>query len=149
MGIAVTPYQYADQLRKDFADYAVAECSLEIPAETFTQYATQVIACASLTAAVTEAAAQPINEGGQACEFIQIATINIALARECAYEMNDDGTNNVPQIDLISAQADIDADCLWTWAAQLPFYIFKDFTMQFVNTGGLQITTLSLTIGVP
>ena len=145
----MTPLQYADQLRKDFADYAVDTCQLEIPKETFTQYATQVIACASLTAAVTEAAAQPINEGGQTCSYGQIATINIALARECAYEMNDDGTNDVEKINAISAQADKDADCLWTWAEQLGFWLFKDFTMSFMNTGGLQITTLSLTIGVP
>lgn len=151
----MTPLEYADQIRKQFEDYATDVCELTLPEEKqrYSRLGAAVIACESLIAAVTDAQAIPINEGGgtawNACQFTQQATIIITLARECSYEMEEDGTDDPVQVAAISASMDKDGECLWTWAHDLETHMGKSFEVSFTLLGGLAITALSLTVGVP
>lgn len=146
----MTPFEYADSLRKDFEDFS-ATCSppVTIPAMSYTKLGEQVIACESLIFAVTDISAQPLFENGMVCGFLQVGTIIATLARDCAYEMEEDGTENVEQVAAIAADLDRDSDCLWGWALTVDPYMVKDFGIGFTIIGGLAITSLSLTLGVP
>jgi len=145
----MTPLEYADHLRKDFEEYAVA-CGVAIPKVSYSKTGDMVISCESLIAAASSVDATPLfDEQGGKCGYIQVGTFIIALSRDCAYEMEDDGTENVEEVKRISAQTDKDADCLWSWVLSIDPYWAKDFSIGFANTGGLAISSLQLTIGVP
>lgn len=146
----MTPYEYAEALRKEFEDFAHnCQPAVTIPEMSYSKLGEQVIACESLIFAVTDISAQPLFENGMVCGFIQVGTIVVTLARECSYEMRDDGSEDVDQVTAIAVQLDRDSDCLWDWAQRVEPFIVKDFSIGFVNTGGLAITSLTLTVGVP
>ena len=147
----MTPLEFADHLRKDFESYA-SEFSppVAIPEMSFSKMGEQVIACESLIFAATDLAAQPLfDEQGGRCGDIQVGTYVITSARDCAYEMEEDGTDNVEEVTAISKQIDHDGDCLWDRALSIDEYMAKDFSLGFAITGGLAISSLQLTTGVP
>jgi hypothetical protein len=147
----MTPLEFADHLRKDFESYA-SEFSppVGIPEMSYSKMGEPVIACGSLIVATTDLAAQPLFDNiGGVCGYIQVGTFLVALSRDCAYEMNDDGTDNVEEVVEISKQTDHDGDCLWSWALSIDPYMTKDFSLGFAITGGLAISSLQLTLGVP
>ena len=147
----MTPLEYGDHLRKDFESYAEnLNPPLTIPKSSYSKMGEAVIANEALVVAATGADATPLfDEQGGRCGYIQVGTYIMALSRDCAYEMNDDGSDNVAEVQRISKQIDRDGDALWDWALTLDAYMTKDFSLGFALTGGLAITSLQLTVGVP
>ena len=138
-----TPWQYGQELLDQLEQIVVP-----LPDERYAQLGGQVIACESLIVASTGIQAQEVLDTPR-CDVVQVATYDITLARECANVSNDDGTNNPEAIVDVSAQIDQDADALWRWAQGLEYFWTKTFDVSWVITGGLAITTLTLTVGVP
>ena len=138
-----TPWQYGKVLLESLEGWVVP-----LPDERFAQVGGQVVSCESLIVATTGANSQEML-GAPQCDVIQVATYEVTVARECSDMSNNDGTNDQPAIAAVSAQMDQDGDALWRWAQQLEFYWVKSFDLGWVITGGLGITSLSLTVGVP
>ena len=147
----MTPLEYAEHLRKEFEDFALGcDPVVKLPELSYSKMGDPVIACEALIFASTNVDATPLfDEVGAKCGVIQVGTFIAALARDCAYEMNEDGSDNVVEVKRISEQIDHDGDCLWDWALTVDGYMVKDFSLGFAITGGLAITSLQMTIGVP
>lgn len=147
----MTPLEFGDHLRKDFESYAEnLNPRLAVPESSYAKMGDPVIATESFIVASTNVDATPLfDEQGGRCGYIQVGTYVIALSRDCAYEMNDDGSDNVEEVKRISNQIDRDGDALWDWALTIDGYMSKDFSLGFALTGGLAITSLQLTTGVP
>ena len=138
----MTPLAYANKLLDDLK----AACSA--PEMAYAQVGQQVIGCESLIIAVTGTDAREMQTGGLNCDYSQIATFVVTLARECAIEFNDEGFDDPDEVKRVSEQMDQDGECLWKWALSIDPYLEKDFNIGFQIMGGLAITSLQLTLGV-
>ena len=138
-----TPLEQADLFLKQLQD----RCQ-SFPSLAYTQVGSQVVGCESLIVAVTGVDGQALGPQNLKCDFAQIGTFVITVARDCAIEFDDEGFDDPVEISRISQQIDADGDCLWAWAQNLDPYLQKDFSIAFDLTGGIAITSLQLTIGI-
>ena len=139
----MTPLEYGQELLDDLKARV-----LSAPANSYAQLGPPIIDCESIIVAATGADGQPLS-GVPNCDIAQIGTYSVSIARDCSDVANEDGTTDVTALNKVSEQQDTDAKSLWEWAEGLDFFITKSFSVGWVITGGLAITTLTLTIGVP
>ena len=137
-----TPLSYARILLDDLSNSIVP-----LPDERYAQLGGQVVVCESLIIGTTGITSQEML--GPQCDVVQVASYDITLARDCANVSNDDGSNNGPAIVAVSDQIDADADALWRWAQGLEYYVTKTFDITWVITGGIAITTMTISLGIP
>ena len=138
-----TPLEFGKALLDDLTAVVVP-----LPGERYATLGNVVVSCESLIVSSTGVDGQQLSDVPQ-CDVVQIGGYVISLARECSNVANDDGTTNVAVAETVSVKMDKDAETLWNWAQGLEVYITKDYSVAWVITGGLAITTLSLTVGIP
>jgi hypothetical protein len=133
----MTPYELAQEV------LATVETELgeATPAVKFAKLGAQVVDCESLIVAATglEPSALPNCECGS-------ATIVVTLARDCANEANQDGSNNPEAISSISSEISGDGTAL-TAVAKL--WLQAQWSIGWSIQGGIAITSLQLTIPLP
>lgn len=142
----MTPLEYAEELRKLAADELVV-AGATVPSRTWSQLGDIVLECEALVSSVTNMIALEL--GGPPCDYGQVGIITISIGRECANVSNDDGTTNVEAALAVAAQQDRDGEALWNVGEAVEAFLQKDFAMAWAILGGIAITTLTLTIGIP
>lgn len=92
------------------------------------------------TTGVREQALYPL--GARECQMLQIIDLVAEIARECAFEGNQDGTTNPDEVIGTSEQQDADTEALMAWAVSLPRPPETVSLISFENQGALAVTTL-------
>jgi len=140
----MTPLEYAQEVLKLAEQQLIAD-DVAVPGRTWAQLGQVVLECEALVASVPTANSFDL---GDNCAAGQVATVLVSIARDCANVFDDDGVTIIPAQEQISAQQDADGQALWDLAQQLETIYVKTWSIDYVITGNLAITTLSLTIGI-
>lgn len=127
------------------------EPDYSLPTNQYARVGTAVVSCASVQVAAldmqTEGAALGVLTV-DCNDAIQLSSFACIISRDCGWEANEDGSDNLEAVAAVSAMGAEDADFLWTWANNYDEYISKAFSVGWSITGGILITTLTLTTGI-
>lgn len=118
-----------------------------LPARRYCVLAEPVIECEGVVIALTGVA---VPEGfDTTCGPPQLGTFNITIARDCAMPFDNDGITIPEQAEAISLEQAVDGDMLWLFASRhQPFVSKPPWTIGYVVSGGLMITSLLLSTGI-
>lgn len=122
---------------------------LGLPSIRYYQIGDAVVTCGSVIVTLTRMdPAGPEYQVASGCMSSQVGSFVITIARDCGVIFDEDGVD-VPAL-VINASEDMsaDGDFLWGFAAGLPTYIARDYSVTWVLTGALLITSLTLTVGI-
>jgi hypothetical protein len=114
------------------------------PAVHWCQLGSPVVTCESYAVGTSGVREEPLFPAtGKECQMTTIIDLVAAIARECSFEGNEDGTTNPDQVEAVSAEQDADLAALLAWAEGLPRPPLSVSTVQFISEGGLAITMLT------
>lgn len=114
------------------------------PSVHWAQLGQLTMTCTSYAVGTTGVREEPLFPApGLECQMLEIADLIAAIARECSFEGNEDGTTDPAKVEAISMQQDEDLTALRAWSEALPKPPQTPDFIQFVSEGGLAVTTLS------
>jgi hypothetical protein len=142
----VTPLEKAAEILQGI-ELQAATNGVTLPTLRYTQMAQPVIACAGVIVAVTATDPHPLY-GPVECNASQQVTFAVSIARDCSHVANDDGTDDIVKLGQVSMTMQGDHDVLWDFAACFEEYLSKQWSVRMVITGGVAITSMTLTTGV-
>ncbi len=122
-----------------------------LPSQRYARVGTAVVSCACVQVAALDMNIDGANSGitNVICDdAIQVSTFACIIARDCAFVSNEDGSDDPARVGEASAIAAQDSEFLWNWAQTYDEYLSKTFNVGWLFTGGILITTLSLTTGI-
>ncbi|HSX22679.1 MAG TPA: hypothetical protein VLE97_07915 [Gaiellaceae bacterium] len=154
----MTPLEHAAAILVSLADVAGVG---GLPDTQVVGVGDAVIACAEARVTLATVMLEPNLLNAWACDVAETATYLVSIARECAWTANDDGTENYPKLAEVVGIVDADVAALTA--------LFKSFhvgeadvtggavgwgatragTIAVTTSGGLIVSTLTLTVGVP
>lgn len=150
----MTPLELANELLVGLSEAWAADLE-DIPTDQrWAQYGTPQATCASLIVAVTALQERPLDQGNQACGFLEIATITIAITRNCGIdsftEGEQAGMTDPAAVTVISAQIEKDRAKLREIRTEMSKLVDPGTLPQyaFMIQGGLMGTSLTMSVRV-
>lgn len=144
-------YEKAQQLLQLIETEALPfEPEYTLPSQRYARVGTGVISCASVQVAALDMSPDGLDNGQVTvhCDAIQLSNFACIISRDCSFVANEDGSDDPKRVGEASALGAKDAQFLWNWAQHYDAYFSKQFSVGWIFTGGILITTLSLTTGV-
>ena len=142
----MTPFDKAKQLLERVEESGRVLC-VDLPSNRYAQVGQPVVACSLVTVACTSIDIDQAT-GPEKCNASQLATFAIIIARDCSWTSEQDGTDDVAKVDVVSAEIASDADVLWHMANNYSAFLSKRWSVAWTIEGGLGVTTLTLTTGI-
>lgn len=145
-------YEKAQQLLELIVSEALPmEPGFSLPTLQYARVGTAVVSCGCVQVAALDMATDGAALGQlivRCDDAIQMSNFACIIARDCSWTANDDGSDDPAEVAAMSVKAAADADFLWSWAQHYNEFYSKAFSVGWLITGGLLITTLTLTTGI-
>jgi len=145
----VTPFEKCKALQAELESLAAGyeEAGYTLPARRYAVLGEPVIDCESVIIALT---GMVVPEGYDInCGPPQLGTFSVVIARDCATPFDEEGVTIPAEAEALAVDQGVDGDMLWLFANRHQPYAAKlPWTIGFVVTGGLAVTSLQLTTGI-
>jgi hypothetical protein len=143
----VLPQQLLDQVLGDIIrsleKAAESDHRITIPSPAYTGVANPVVSCEAIQVymiRITE------DNDPNSCGCGQMANIVATVSRDCGFLANDDGTDKPELVSEFSELMSLDGHVL---ASMASLYLDANWAVEFMLTGGIGITSLTLDMPIP
>lgn len=146
----MTPYEFAQALAADLDTLPLPK--FESGGKTLAQVGDVIVDCEGTWVTINNVSERLIDDRNRSCGSAEVADIQIASAFACAFTADDTGITDPVQLAKVSAEQSRISTVLTEYAKAIAAQSFPEGTfqgIQYGNTGGIAIVTVSFTASVP
>ena len=146
----MTPYEFAEALAADLATLPLPK--FESGSKVLAQVGDIIVDCEGTWVTINNVSEQLVDDRNRHCGSAEVADIQIASAFACAFTADDTGITDPDKLAEVSKQQSRISTILTEFAKAIAANSFPEGTLQGIqygNTGGLAIVTVSFTASVP
>lgn len=143
----MTPFEKCKALQAEFEALAAGYADYVLPERRYAVLGEPVVDCESVIIALT---GMVVPEGfDTTCGPPQMGTFSVVIARDCATPFDEEGVTIPTEAEALGVDQGVDGQMLWLFASRhQPFAVKPPWTIGFVITGGLMVTSLQLSTGI-